>query len=551
MSDRGLVVRALAGAVVIGLLVALLGAAVWLAVSRDGAGGGSSPSSGPATAATPTAGSSGGASSSSATPTGSPTGSAGPSGSASATPGISFPASAPPLAPPTSLGRTTVASAPVSPFAECGLGGQGRLFENSEAEPQVAVDPRTGTVVATWQQDRWSNGAARGLVVAASTDGGATWRRSTPAFSACAAPDAGLPVRVSDPWVSFGPDGTGYLTGLSVTGPDVTWVTASRSADGGRTWSTPVAIVRSETRREFNDKESVTADPTRAGAAYVVWDRGGGGESESGEAPGGAGEVLLSTTTDGGQSWSEARPIASVDGTPVGNVVAVTPDGTLVDAFVAVPADRHRPSRILTIRSIDAGATWSAPVEVASFASDAVLGAQPPGIRGGGGLPSIAADPGSGVLHLAWTDGRNAEGRVALATSSDGGASWSTPASLPRPSDTPVFLPAIAIAPGGAIGIEYGDLRAATAGRPFLMDRFLSVSTDGGATWRERRLTRTFDLSTAPDAGGRFVGDYSGLTATSDGFVSAFAVTTGSPTNPTDLVVRVDPLADPAAVPAG
>jgi photosystem II stability/assembly factor-like uncharacterized protein len=151
---------------------------------------------------------------------------------------------------------------------------------------------------------------------------------------------------------------------------------------------------------------------------------------------------------------------------------------------------------------------------------------------------------------VAWCYGRVAEGRVALSASTDGGASWSAPVSLPRPSGAPVFLPSIAVAPG-AIGVEYSDLRAATSSRPFLMDRFLSVSTDGGTTWSERRLTETFDLSTAPDAGGRFVGDYSGLTATADGFVSAFAVTTGSAANPTDLVVRVDPRVDPAARPAG
>jgi Neuraminidase (sialidase) len=331
----------------------------------------------------------------------------------------------------------------------------------------------------------------------------------------------------------------------------VTWVMASRSTDGGRTWSTPMALVRSQVRTEFNDKESVTADPTRPGTAYVVWDRGGGGESESGQQTSAAGEVLIATTTDGGMHWSTPRTIVSVDGTPVGNVIAVTPDGTIVDAFVAVSADRTQPSRIITIRSTDAGVTWSSLLEVASFPSASVLGAQPPGIRGGGGLPTIAADNASGTLRLAWTDGRNASARVALASSTDDAITWSTPVTVPRPTDAPVFLPTLAVTATGTIGLDYSDLRAATADHPFLMNRFLSTSGDGGRTWRERRLTDTFDLSGAPDAGGRFVGDYSGLAASGRGFVSTYAITTADPTNPTDLVVRVDPIDDPRAQPIG
>jgi hypothetical protein len=134
-----------------------------------------------------------------------------------------------------------------------------------------------------------------------------------------------------------------------------------------------------------------------------------------------------------------------------------------------------------------------------------------------------------------------------LARSSDGGRTFGTPVPLPRGSAAPAFLPSVAATRTGAIGVEFTDLRAGTPGTPFLADRFLLVTTDGGATWQERRLTSSFDLATAPNAGGRFLGDYTGLVATPDSFVSAFAVTTGDDTNPTDLVVRVDPIADSGA----
>src|SRR5215218_9638692 len=64
-----------------------------------------------------------------------------------------------------------------SPFADCDISGQaagGTNFLNSEVEPWVEVNPTNPlNVVAVWQQDRWSNGGARGLLTAATHDGGA------------------------------------------------------------------------------------------------------------------------------------------------------------------------------------------------------------------------------------------------------------------------------------------------------------------------------------------------------------------------------------------
>ena len=66
-------------------------------------------------------------------------------------------------------------------------------------------------LVAAWQQDRWSNGAARGLRSAVSYDGGRTWTASAAAFTRCT---GGTPAnggdyeRASDPWAAIGPGGT-------------------------------------------------------------------------------------------------------------------------------------------------------------------------------------------------------------------------------------------------------------------------------------------------------------------------------------------------------
>jgi len=66
-------------------------------------------------------------------------------------------------------GLALAASGPIdvsglSPFATCTVGGPGTNYVNSEVEPFVAVNPTNpSNIVGVFQQDRWSNGGARGL----------------------------------------------------------------------------------------------------------------------------------------------------------------------------------------------------------------------------------------------------------------------------------------------------------------------------------------------------------------------------------------------------
>ncbi|MFP3616540.1 exo-alpha-sialidase, partial [Paraburkholderia sp. SIMBA_050] len=85
-------------------------------------------------------------------------------------------------------------------------------------------------------------------------------------FSACAG-GTGYE-RASDPWVSIGPDGTAYAVSISFNqSNNSNAVLASVSKDGGLTWAKPSIIIANNepTLQFFNDKESVTANPTKAG----------------------------------------------------------------------------------------------------------------------------------------------------------------------------------------------------------------------------------------------------------------------------------------------
>ncbi len=75
-----------------------------------------------------------------------------------------------------------------------------------------------------------TTGTTSGFV---SEDGGATWRRV--AFAGCQ----------GDPWVAFGPDGAAYLSchdQREVGARKRTGIRVFRSADGGRSWESPVAV---------------------------------------------------------------------------------------------------------------------------------------------------------------------------------------------------------------------------------------------------------------------------------------------------------------------
>lgn len=447
-----------------------------------------------------------------------------------------------------------VGPVPVSgttPFPGCTAGGTPTSVNHpgAEVEPWVAVNPRNPrNIVAEWQQDRWNDGGAHGLVAGVTHDGGRHWRRvPVPGISRCS---GGTYERASDPGVTFAPNGDLYAISLSFNANDFgNAILASRSTDGGDHWGPPITLKSDTDELLQNDKELITADPTSSRRVYAVWDR----TNEQGGQP-----IWFARTTNGGRSWEPAKII--YDPTPrftISNQIVVQPDGTLIDVFFEGPAgageepdrpyNQARPKAtrqpgdnlIRVIRSADHGRTWSRPITVAKIdPAEIVDPDQQRPLRTADIVPDIAVDHGTGRLYVVWQDASvtRSGAAILLTTSGDGGRRWSkgvkvskTPDSAPQ-GNGQAWTSMVDVASDGTIGVTYYDFRRNTPAAGALSDYWAVTCRGGGCTtsadrWREQHVGGSFDVGLAPEARGLFLGDYMGLDHVGRAFVPVFTMT--------------------------
>lgn len=419
-----------------------------------------------------------------------------------------------------------------SPYAaNCGgaIEQSSVLYQDAEVEPYEAVNPTNpSNVIGIWQQDRWSDGGAHGLVAAYSMDGGKSWKEQPLPMSTCGSIVGASYQRASDPWVSFSPNnGAAYAISISFSGISMapgssSGVLVTRSGDGGVSWSAPITLIN-DGASAFNDKESVTADPNDPHYAYAVWDR----LDTSNRGP-----TYFSRTIDAGTSWSAGQPIydPGVGNQTIGNEVIGLTDGSIVDLFEELDgtSSNTATSTVRVIRSTDHGATWSPPVTVADNFS---VGTADPdtgmGIRVGAGLPQGAAAPAGGLV-VVWQDGRFsdfAHDGIALSRSSDGGLTWSQPVEINSVTTTPAFTPSVAVLADSTIGVSYFDFRNNTPDKETLPTDYWFTSSTDGVHWSEQHISGSFDLDLAPDAEGLFLGDYQALAVVANVFTPFYVQT--------------------------
>lgn len=276
-----------------------------------------------------------------------------------------------------------------------------------------------------------------------------------------------------------------------------------RSLDGGKTWEAdhiPVVEQPSAPGIPFEDKPYIVADNTTsryAGNLYIGWTRWRLTDSQ----------MVLSRSTDDGKTWSAPIEIDERPGLPrddngaaEGFSGVVAPDGTLYAIW-------SQDNEIMLTSSHDGGKTFTRARAVIHTAP-IMFAIQT--LERANGFPQIAIDPNSKRLYVSWSDYRNGDLDIFLASSDDGGKQWSTPV---RVNNDPVhngaeqFFQWLAVDPtDGSIDVLFYDRRGDPQNRNQIV--VLARSTDNG------RFFTNYAWTDQPfEASGVFLGDYNGLAA--------------------------------------
>jgi hypothetical protein len=434
-----------------------------------------------------------------------------------------------------SIGSPVLASPAHSPLPHpCPFQGENAEqtnYADTEVEPQVAVNPTDpNNVIGVFQEDRWSDGGAHGLLASVSLNGGGSYANDWAEFSSCSdKPETEyfehLP-RATDPWVSFDKAGRAYQVGLPIVDGSLTGesaITVSTSSDKGLDWSDPVDLTRDfdPNGLVFNDKQSITANPYLADHAYVTWIQGNlPGENHSfsklSHAFSYRGRPMISRTTDGGAHWSAPQAMTNANLYAQGNQIVVLPDGTLLDVqAILFKGSGNQPNLngvyMAVMRSNDDGVHWSSPSQIAKLGTVGVSADGQP-LRVGDYLPDIAVDPRSGDVFVTWADGLGgATNKIVMARSSDGGRHWTAPQPISHHNAAQSFNHAITVANDGELVALYYDTARNTPAKGIPTDVYVRHSSDRGSTWSAPQLLKSYDFANAPVARGYFVGDYQGL----------------------------------------
>jgi hypothetical protein len=304
-----------------------------------------------------------------------------------------------------------------------------------ERELNIVVDPANPNRLAAGANDRENGGPGQRWY--SSTDGGRTWTNG--ALPRGTLTLDGVPTdttAMSDPSLDFGTDGTLYYSALIHAGntePCTLFVVSS--PDMGATWTDAAdGIVRAGTQAddECNDKEHIAVDRANNNNVYVAWTPIRGPLSW---------EAVFSRDLNGsadGFAFSAATVLstgAALDGClNQGADFALDPNtgptGTIYVAWTSFCSGfaHGDPGTVYVVRSVDQGASWSAPVAAATLDN-----ANPPlgfGFRSRS-HPSIAVDPATGRVYVVYASNAdaaaNSNSDIMMVSSPAGGAVWTAP----------------------------------------------------------------------------------------------------------------------------
>ena len=378
-------------------------------------------------------------------------------------------------------------------------------------EPSIFINPKSPNVmVASFVNDmtmQTSNTKTVQNKIFLSKDYGKSWsvRKAKSRFG-----DFGNPSIVAD--------NEGYFYYFHMSDPKkMGWegemvmdrIVCQRSS-GGKSWNGGASIGLNKPKKH---ERPWGAFDEHSGRVFVTWTQFDKFNSTN---PQDSAHIMLSISDDRGLSWSDPIRINQLGGdcsgdlqTPVGPIPSAGPEQ---DLYVTWAYDE----KIYFDRSIDGGVSW--------MRNDVVVADQPggwhfnvPGFGKASGSPVVGSDisygPHHGSIYVTWADLRNGEQNsdIWISKSTDRGDTWTMPK---RVNDDEVVMMGrhqcynwMTVDPiTGYIYVAFYDRRNHEDN---LTDVFLAVSTDGGETFSNEKISNE-PFEPNDDV---FMGDYINITA--------------------------------------
>ena len=338
----------------------------------------------------------------------------------------------------------------------------------------------------------------------ASSDGGSTWTRT------CSPGSGGE----GDPIVGYDTNNVAHAGGIQ-SGTIVNFT----STDNGMHWSSPVTVIGAKlgytADKPWMEIDNNHNSPNK-NAIYV---------SSTQFASNSNSQIWMSHSTDGGTTWtSVAVDTLQKYPTAVDQFsdIAIGSDGTVYVSWIRCPANGPTgdcggaTTPVLLSKSTDGGNTWSTPVTAATvtLAPDtcgAFYGCLPNTFERVSNVPANAAN-GSGstaTVYVAMYNWTGSQMQVQVAKSTNGGATFGAPARVTTSNTGDEFFYWINLqgnGPGPKLEATWLDRRNDPSNVKY--QPFYATSTDGASWGTSHPLTSTLYDPNKDGFGGGFIGDY-------------------------------------------
>ncbi len=392
-------------------------------------------------------------------------------------------------------------------------GGNGTNIVN---EDPIAANPTNGMDLLTGGNDYNCTNSLQGFY--ASSNGGTTWNHT------CMGTLSGQ-FGDGDPGVGYDLNGNAYIIGIDSPNGVTGEIVFEKSSNNGSTWSAPAVAVNPLFSGGLTDKDWLQIDDNASSphknALYISVTQFDSSQTHD--------AISVSHSTNGGSTWTtkQVDPTQTLTSqVDQFSDLAVGKDGTVYVTWLRCPPTGPSgdcggtTSKMYFSKSTDGGNTWSTAValETVNLAPDpnfcCYYGQLPNTSERVSDIPAIDVDnstgPNAGHLYVVSYNWTGTFMQVQVATSSNGGTSWGIPVHVAPPTAThDQFFPWLTVSLHGTVGVSWLDRRNDPSNLSY--EAFATISNNGGTSFATNTQIASAPSNPLNDGfGGAFMGDYTG-----------------------------------------